>query len=57
MECDDPRLLQQWIVHWRDLMDIEIVPAVKSSDTRENYRTAPRWPPAPVALRRAAPGR
>ena len=35
MECDDARLLQQWIVHWGDLMDFEIVPVVPSSDTRE----------------------
>jgi hypothetical protein len=35
MECDDARLLQQWIVHWSDLMDFEIVPVVQSSDTRE----------------------
>jgi len=35
MECDDARQLQQWIVHWSDLMDFEIVPVVQSSDTRE----------------------
>ena len=35
MECDDARLLQQWIVHWRDLMEFEIVPVVPSKDTRE----------------------
>jgi hypothetical protein len=35
MEWDDRRLLQQWIVHWSDLMDFEIVPVVPSKDTRE----------------------
>jgi hypothetical protein len=35
MECDDTRLLQQWIVHWSDLMDFEIVPVVPAKDTRE----------------------
>jgi Protein of unknown function (DUF3303) len=35
MECDDTRLLQQWIVHWCDLMDFEIVPVVPDKDTRE----------------------
>jgi hypothetical protein len=25
MECDDPRLFQQWIAHWEDLIDFEIV--------------------------------
>jgi hypothetical protein len=34
MECDDARLLQQWIVHWSDLMEFEIVPVVPSRDTR-----------------------
>jgi Protein of unknown function (DUF3303) len=35
MECDDARLLQQWIVHWSDLMEFEIVPVVPSSVTRD----------------------
>jgi len=30
METDDPRLLQQWVTHWRDLMDFEFVPVVPS---------------------------
>lgn len=25
MECDDVRLFQQWVVHWNDLVDFEIV--------------------------------
>ena len=35
MECDDARQLQQWILHWSDLKDFEIVPVVQGSDTRE----------------------
>jgi len=35
MQCDDVRLLQQWIVRWSDLMDFEIVPVVPSKETRE----------------------
>ena len=35
MECDDPRLFQQWVIRWRDLMDFEIVPVVSSKDTME----------------------
>jgi hypothetical protein len=36
MECDDLRLLQQWILHWRGSgATFEIVPVVSSSDTRE----------------------
>jgi hypothetical protein len=35
VESDDARLLQQWIVHWSELTEFEIVPVVPSSDTRE----------------------
>jgi len=35
MECDDPRLLQQWIIQWQDLIDFEIVPVVPSQETVE----------------------
>jgi Protein of unknown function (DUF3303) len=35
MECDDPRLFQEWIVHWHDLMDFEITPVVPSQETAE----------------------
>jgi hypothetical protein len=32
MECDDARLFQDWILHWRDLMDFEITPVVPSEE-------------------------
>src|SRR3989454_5291121 len=35
MECDDARLLQQWVTFWSDLIEFEIVPVVPSSETRE----------------------
>jgi hypothetical protein len=35
MECDDPRLLQEWLLSWSDLMQCEIVPVVPSNETRE----------------------
>lgn len=35
MECDDARLLQEWILHWQGLGTFEIVPVVPSADTRE----------------------
>ena len=35
MECDDPRLLQQWIIQWQDLIEFEIVPVVPSQETVE----------------------
>jgi Protein of unknown function (DUF3303) len=35
-ECDDLRLLQQWILKWRGSgASFEIVPVVSSKDTRE----------------------
>jgi uncharacterized protein DUF3303 len=35
MECDDARLLQQWVTFWADLVEFEIVPVVPSAATRE----------------------
>jgi hypothetical protein len=36
MECDDLRLLQQWVLHWRGTgATFEIVPVVPSKETRE----------------------
>jgi hypothetical protein len=35
MECDDPLLFQQWIIHWRDLVEFEIVPIVSSAKTKD----------------------
>ncbi len=35
MECDDARLLQQWVLQWKDVMTFEIVPVVPSAETRE----------------------
>lgn len=35
MECDDARLLQEWILSWGDLVDFEIVPVVASKETSE----------------------
>jgi hypothetical protein len=35
MECDDARLLQDWLLNWSDLMECEIVPVVPSAETKE----------------------
>jgi len=35
MECDDLRLFQQWVVHWQDLTEFEIVPVVGSKEVVE----------------------
>lgn len=34
MECDDARLLQEWVAFWGDLIEFEIVPVVPSAETR-----------------------
>jgi len=34
MECDDERLLHEWIDHWRDLMDFEMLPVLTSEQAR-----------------------
>jgi len=35
MECDDPRLLQQWATRWQDLIEFEFIPVVPSKETAE----------------------
>jgi hypothetical protein len=35
MECDDPRLFQEWILRWQDLMEFEIIPVVPSKEAVE----------------------
>jgi hypothetical protein len=35
MECDDARLLQQWMLRWQDLVEFEIIPVVPSQETVE----------------------
>jgi hypothetical protein len=35
MECDDPRLLDEWAARWRDLVEFEMVPFVTSRDAAE----------------------
>jgi hypothetical protein len=35
MECDDPRLFQEWVINWQDLVDFEIIPVVPSKQTTE----------------------
>jgi hypothetical protein len=36
MECDDLRLIQEWVLNWRGMgVTFEIVPVVPSAQTRE----------------------
>lgn len=32
MDCGDPRLLEEWIAHWDDLIDFEVIPVVTSAE-------------------------
>ena len=41
MECDDARLLQQWVAFWSDLIEFEIVPVVPSADARATIEAPP----------------
>ncbi|MDX2039499.1 MAG: DUF3303 family protein [Isosphaeraceae bacterium] len=34
MECSDPRLLMEWVLQWRDLVEFEFVPVCPSKDVR-----------------------
>lgn len=40
MECADPRLLEQWIARWSDLVDFEVLPVITSAQATEQI--APR---------------
>jgi hypothetical protein len=40
METDDPRLLDQWIGQWNDIVDFEVNPVITSAEASE--RIAPR---------------
>ena len=35
MECDDPGLFQQWVVHWQDLVEFEVVLVVSSKEAAD----------------------
>ncbi len=37
MECDDARLLQEWVLAWVDLVEFEIVPVSPSRKVRELF--------------------
>lgn len=32
MECDDRKLLDQWIAEWDDLIDFEVIPVITSDE-------------------------
>ena len=32
MECDDRRLLDEWIANWHDIVDFEVIPVISSAE-------------------------
>lgn len=40
METDDPRLLQEWMANWEDLVEFEVYPVLSSKEAAE--KVAPR---------------
>lgn len=39
MESEEPALLDEWISHWADLMDFEVVPVISSAEAKERALT------------------
>jgi Protein of unknown function (DUF3303) len=39
MECDNPELFKQWVAHWKDLVDFEIVAVQSSRDAAAGYES------------------
>jgi hypothetical protein len=35
METDDPALLEQWLAHWKDIIDFEVYPVISSKEASE----------------------
>lgn len=35
VECEDPRLIQEWVLQWNDLIEFEVVPVVPSKETAD----------------------
>lgn len=41
VECDDPRLLDEWTARWQDLVEFEIVPVVTSGEAAAAFTPRP----------------
>jgi Protein of unknown function (DUF3303) len=35
MECDDPRLLEQWMANWNDITDFDVTPVMTSAEAAD----------------------
>ena len=38
MECDRRALLDEWISHWQDIVDCEVIPVITSAEAAEAMR-------------------
>jgi hypothetical protein len=41
MECEDPQLFEEWMSHWQDLVEFEIVAVVPSKEAADSIRQTP----------------
>jgi hypothetical protein len=37
MECDDERLLDEWMQAWSDIVDFEVVPVIESTEASARF--------------------
>jgi hypothetical protein len=37
MECEDPRLLDEWMAAWGDITSFEVVPVITSAEAAARY--------------------
>ena len=42
MECDDRRLLDEWMSNWSDIVDFEVMPVISSSEAAARFGPAAR---------------
>jgi uncharacterized protein DUF3303 len=40
MECDDRAQLDEWMRHWSDLVEFEVVPVISSADAAKQFGPA-----------------
>jgi hypothetical protein len=38
MESPDPKLLEDWIAHWADLVDFEVLPVMTSAEAQSTVK-------------------
>ena len=46
MECEDRLLLEEWMAHWTDLVEFEVIPVVSSGEAAARVGPATEHRPA-----------